>query len=869
PPGPVGLFAGVSSSTYLFNNLLANPVAAAAGYDQLALGNEKDFLTTLVSYKLNLQGPSVVVQTACSTSLVAVHLACQSLLGYQCDLALAGGVSVKVPQQSGYLFQKGGIMSPDGHCRTFDARAEGTVAGSGAGIVVLRRLEDALAGRDRIWAVIRGSAMNNDGAAKVGYSAPSVEGQSKVIATALALAEVEAESITYVEAHGSGTPLGDPIEVAALDRVFRRRTARRGFCALGSVKTNLGHLDAAAGIAGLLKTVLALEHRQIPPSLHFTEPNPQIDFADSAFYVNTALAEWASAGQRRAGVSSFGIGGTNVHVVLEEAPAVEPSTPAHGWHLLLLSARTEAALESATDRLAAHLRAHPEQELADVAWTLQTGRHRFACRRAVLCRDRAEAAASLEARARQRVWSGSAGERRVTFLFPGLGDHYAGMARELAAANPAFRRELDRCLEIADGLGLDLRGALFPEGLGEEAIAEDRGSLRRMLGREEERPGAPDALERTLLAQPATFAVEVALARVLLGLGVKPESMIGYSLGEYTAACLAGVFSLEDALRVVVERARRIEELPAGGMLAVPLAAAAVAPLLRGGLCLAAVNGPEVSVVAGPAAEVDELEERLAAQGLAVRRLRTAHAFHSGMMEPVRNDLVRLLTQVKLQPPEVPFVSNVTGTWIRPEEAIDPAYWARHLCQTVRFSEGLSELLREPARVFVEVGPGTSLSSLLLQHPDAGRGRVAVPTLRNAWERQPDEAFLLAGLGKLWLAGVEIDGAALHAGERRCRVPLPTYPFERRRYWIDPAPAGAGRRPAAGKNPDLAAWFYAPVWRESVLSPSAEPAGAAGWLLFLDRYGVGSALAGSLEGEVVTVEAGDSFARLAEGRYRI
>jgi len=886
PPGPVALFSGVSSSTYLFNNVLANPaVTAAAGYSQIALGSEKDFLATLISYKLNLQGPSVTVQTACSTSLVAVHLACQSLLGYQCDLALAGGVSVKVPQQSGYVYQKGGIMSPDGHCRAFDARAAGTITGSGAGMVVLRRLEDALAGGDRIWAVIRGSAMNNDGAAKMGYSAPSVEGQSKVIATALALAEVDAESISYVEAHGSGTPLGDPIEVAALDRVFRRRTARRGFCALGSIKTNIGHLDAAAGVAGLIKTVLALAHRQIPPSLNFTEPNPQIDFAASAFYVNTALAEWTSTGPRRAGVSSFGVGGTNVHVVLEEAPAAAPSTPTRGWELLLLAARTESALESATDRLAAHLRAHPEQELGDVAYTLQTGRRGFACRRAVLCRSREEAAAALELRSPRQVWSGlvgraagaaeapGAGGRRVTFLFSGLGDHYAGMARGLYASSPAFRGELDRCLEIGRGLGLDLRNALFPEGpAAEDAAAAEEGSLRRMLGRAGEEVAAPDALERTLLAQPAVFAVEMALAGALRELGVQPESMIGYSLGEYTAACLAGVFSLEDALRVVALRARWIEELPAGGMLAVPLSEEAVAPLLGGGLCLAAANGPEVSVVAGPAAEVDALGERLAAEGLAVRRLRTSHAFHSRMMEPVRERLAQLLAGVRLQPPELPFVSNVTGTWIRPEEAVDPAFWARHLCQTVRFSEGLSELLREPARVFVEVGPGTSLSSLLLQHPASGHGRVAVPVLRHSWDRQPDEAFLLAGLGKLWIAGVEIEGAVLHAGERRCRVPLPTYPFERRRFWIDPALAAVRRPPVAGKNPDLAAWFYAPVWRESVLSPAAEPtqtAEPASWLLFLDRCGVGKALAGFLGERVVTVEAGGSFARLDDGRYRI
>jgi acyl transferase domain-containing protein len=788
-------------------------------------------------------------------------------------------------------------MSPDGRCRAFDARAAGTVTGSGAGMVVLRRLEDAVAGGDRIWAVVRGSAMNNDGAAKTGYSAPSVEGQSKVVAAALALAEVDAASVSYVEAHGSGTALGDPIEVAALDRVFRRRTARRGFCAVGSVKTNIGHLDAAAGIAGLLKTVLALAHRQIPPSLNFTAPNPQIDFAASAFYVNTALAEWESAGPRRAGVSSFGVGGTNVHVVLEEAPATAPSAPTRGLQLLLLAARTGPALESLTDRLAAHLLAHPEQELADVAFTLATGRRAFACRRAVLCGGREEAAAALAQRAPRQVWSGSAGRavataehgaggRRVTFLLPGLGDHYAGMARGLYAASAPFRRELDRCLEIGSGLGLDLRGALLADdaAAGAAAAAEE-GSLRRMLGRAGDGAAAPDALERTALAQPAVFAVEMALARALRGLGVEPEALIGYSLGEYTAACLAGVFSLEDALRVVALRARWIEELPAGGMLAVPLGEEAVAPLLGGGrdglgglggLCVAAVNGPEVSVVAGPAAAVDALADRLAVEGLAVRRLRTAHAFHSPMMEPVRERLVQLLAGMRLEPPRLPFVSNVTGTWVRPEEAVAPDFWARHLCQTVRFSQGLSELLREPARVFVEVGPGASLSSLLLQHPSAGRGRIAVPVLRHSWDRQPDEAFLLAALGKLWIAGVEIGAAALHEGERRCRVPLPTYPFERRRFWIDPmpaatrhsaAPAAAG---AAAKNPDLAAWFYVPVWRESVLPPAAEPAPEpAGWLLFLDRAGVGSALARSLGEGVTTVEAGGSFARLGAGRYRI
>ena len=873
PPGPVGVYAGVSSSTYLFSNLLANPaLVASAGLDQIALGSEKDFLTTLVSYKLNLQGPSIDVQTACSTSLAAVHLACQSLLGYQCDMALAGGVSVKVPQVRGYIYQKGGINSPDGHCRAFDARAAGTVSGSGVGVVALRRLEDALAAGDRIWAVLLGSAMNNDGSGKVGYTAPGVEGQARVIATALALAGVDPATVSCIEAHGTGTPLGDPIEVAALHRVFRRRGARPRSCALGSVKTNLGHLDAAAGIAGLIKTVLALAHRQIPPSLHFEQPNPRIDFAESPFYVPTSLTEWRSDGPRRAGVSSFGIGGTNVHVVLEEAPPAEPPPPARSWQLLLLSARSESALERATDRLAGHLRSHPEQELADAAWTLQAGRHRFSCRRAVVCRDREEAVDALASRDPRRVWSGTAdagtGERPLTFLFPGLGDHAAGMARELYAAVPEFGEELDRCLAVAGRLGLDLRQALLEEAP-EPAGAPD---LRRMLGRGGDPAEArPDALGRTVLAQPALFAVEHALARLLIRRGLAPDSLLGYSLGEYVAACLAGVFSLEDALLVVIERARMVEELPAGAMLAVPLGEAEIAPLLTGGLGLASVNGPEVCVVAGPLAEVEALEAGLATRGLPVRRLRVAHAFHSTAMEPLRGRLARLLASVRLQPPEIPYLSNVTGTWVRPEEAVDPGFWARHLCQTVRFSEGLTELFDEPGRVFAEVGPGVALSTALLQHP-AGAGRIAVPLQPAAWERMPGEASLLAGLGKLWLAGVEMDWATLQEGARR-RVPLPTYPFERQRYWVDPAPAAAqaaASRSAGGKTPDLADWFWVPAWRESV-PPAADGPEGGTWLLFLDRDGVGEALSARLaeRGRVISVAAGDGFARLAEGAYAV
>ena len=897
PPGPVGVFAGVSSATYLLNNLLANPGAlAAAGYDQVALASEKDFLVSLISYKLNLQGPSVNVQTACSTSLAAIHLACQSVLGYQCDMALAGGVSIKVPQVCGYLYQEGGIASPDGHCRAFDERAQGTVGGSGAGMVALRRLEDALADGDNIWAVILGTAMNNDGSAKVGFTAPSVEGQSRVIAQALALAGVEPESIGYVEAHGTGTPLGDPIEMAALHRVFRRSAARRERCALGSVKTNLGHLDAAAGVAGFIKAVLALAHRQIPPSLHFAQPSSRIDWSGSPFYVNTALAAWGSAGPRRAGVSSFGIGGTNVHVVLEEAPAAPPPAPSPpSWRLLRLSARTEPALERMSDRLAAHLRAHPEQELADVAHTLEAGRHAFACRRAVLCRGREDAAAVLETRDPERLWTGlpelpagaattpaaaSAGERPVTFLLAGLGDHYEGMAHGLYRSVPAFREELDRCLDAARSLGLDLGPVLLPPAAAAAAgVPPGPPSLRRMLGRDGGERGRDDALDRTPLAQPALFAVEVALARLLMRCGLAPDSLLGYSLGEYVAACLAGVFSLADALWVVAERARAIAELPPGAMLAVPLGEAEITPLLTGSLGLAAVNGPDLSVVAGPPAEIAALERQLAARGLALHRPRVAHAFHCALMEPLRGRLARLLAGVERQPPAVPLLSNVTGTWLRAEEAVDPAYWTRHLCRTVRFGDAAGELLREPARAFVEVGPGASLSSLVLQHPACGRGHLAVPTLRPAWDRQADEAFLLGGLGRLWLAGVEVDASpAAAGGPPGRRVALPGYPFERQRCWIEPdQAAAAGAAPAGwrGKHPDLAAWFYAPVWRESILPPQGglEQAGpgAGEWLLFTDRQGLGTALAEILarRAGVTTVEIGESFARTGDRAYAL
>ncbi|MBV9773484.1 MAG: amino acid adenylation domain-containing protein [Gemmatimonadetes bacterium] len=789
--GRIGVYASSGQNRYLYAAFAQPELRRAVGDFQLFLWNG-DVTATLTSFKLGLEGPSLNVQTACSSSLVAVHLGCQSLLTGESDMVLAGGVSLALLQKEGYHYQPGGIRSPDGRCRTFDAEARGTVGGTGVGVVVLKRLEDALADGDHMLAVIRGSAINNDGSEKVGFTTPRKDGQAAVIAEALAVAGVEPDTIGYVEAHGSGTEVGDPIEVAALTRAFAG-TERTGFCALGAVKTGVGHLDEAAGVTGLIKTVLSLEHGEIPPSLHYEKPNPRIDFASSPFFVNTRLRRWERDGApRRAGVSSFGMGGTNAHMVLEEAPETEPSGPSRPWQLLVVSARTGPALERATDRLVEHLRAHPEQPMADVAHTLRVGRRSFAHRRVVVCRDRDDAIAALAERDPRRLLEAVQERegRPVVFLFPGLGDHYAQMARGLYEAEPVFRREVDRCAEILRPyLGSDLRDVLFPGDpapeQGADAHADPAAAatdLRAMLGRGVA-SGEGGALGRTALAQPAVFVTEYALARTWMEWGVEPDTMIGHSLGEYVAATLAGVFTLEDSLALVAERARLIEALPAGAMLAVPLSEDEVLPLLADGLALAAVNAPGLCTVSGPPEAVARLEAELTGRGVACRRLVASHAFHSPAMDAVAGRLVERVRRMRLRAPEIPFLSNVTGRPITAEEAMDPEYWALHLCRTVRFAEGMAEVLADPGRVLLEVGPGRTLGTFAL-HAGAPESLV-LASLRHAYTRQSDQAFLLEAAGRLWMAGVRLDWSGFVADERRLRVPLPTYPFERQRYWLD------------------------------------------------------------------------------------
>ncbi len=861
-PGPIGVAAGVSQSSYLMNYLQWDrELCELVGTLKIGLGNMHDALPTRIAFKLNLRGAAYAVQSFCSTSLVAVHLAAQSLLNRESDMALAGGVTVSVSQNTGYLYQEGGILSPDGHTRTFDAKGGGMVFGNGLGCVVLKRLADALRDGDNVRAVILGTAVNNDGAMKVGFTAPSVNGQAEVIVEALSAADVDPATVAYVEAHGTATALGDPAEIAGLTKAWRRWTDKKQYCAIGSVKTNIGHLDAAAGVAGLIKTVLCLERQEIPPSLFFETPNPEIDFPSSPFYVATRLAKWEGRAEfpRRAAVSSFGIGGTNAHAVLEEAPARPASDPAAPGQLLVLSAKTEGALGRAFERLAAHLERRPGENLADVAFTLQVGRRVFNHRGFVVAADAASAIPALRDPGRREGGSSVRQNAPVAFLFTGQGAQYAGMGAGLYAAEPAFREALDRCGEaLREPLGLDLRDVLFARDRSPEQAGED--------------------LRQTGLTQPALFAVEYALACLWRALGVEPSAMIGHSIGEYVAACLAGVFSLEDALALVAERGRLMQSLPLGAMLAVPLGEDALRPYLGRGVDLASLNTPSACVASGPPPAIAELEQELRRRGVTASRLHTSHAFHSAMMEPILAEFADRVAAVPRSAPRLPFVSNVSGDWITAEEACDPGYWARHLRAPVRFAEGVRRLGERGNPVLLEVGPGRTLASLARQQ--GLEDLVAIHSLRPPKEAAADREVLLAALGRLWIAGVLIDWPRLHAGTCRRRVPLPTYPFERERYWVEPnVESRRGHEVARGytlERQQLPDWFYQVSWRRytpaALAGDAAVPAAGGTWLVFLDEEGLGAGAVDELRaagGHVVTVRPGASYASLGGDAYEI
>ncbi len=848
-PGSIGVFAGSGRNNYMLNNLLRNPqVMQSMGVVAVALGNEKDFLATRVSYKLDLKGPSVTVQNACSSSLVGVHLGAQALLGGECDLVLAGGVCVAALKKEGYPFVEGGIFAPDGHLRAFDKRAGGQVGGNGAALVVLKRLEDALADGDSIRAVIVGSAVNNDGVQKVSFSAPGVEGQARVIAEALEVSGIDPTSIGHIETHGTGTHLGDPIEVTALTRAWRQWTDAKGICPIGSLKTNIGHLDAGAGAAGLIKTALSLQHGMIPPSLNYDEPNPEIDFDATPFFVNTELRPWPRGEVPRRGcVSSFGMGGTNVHLIVEEAPAQEPSSASRSHQLLLVSARSDAARDAATANLAKHLEQERNLVLADAAFTTQVGRRAFRSRRAVVCTDRVEAANALRKLERTSAVAASAPSkpRAVAFLFTGQGAQYTGMTRGLYDSEPTFREAFDACCEpLAELVGRDLRELIFAA-----------------------RDGAGRELELTQHTQPALFAVEWALACLFEEWGVRADAMLGHSIGEYTAACLAGVFSFEDALKLVAARGNLIGGLPGGGsMLAVRLAEDELVAGLPDDVSLAAINAPGVCVVSGPDASLATLEAKLTARDVSAGRLRTSHAFHSSLMDPILDEFRAVAEGVELKAPTRRVVSCTTGTWLTDEEATDPEYWVRHVRRPVRFADGVRTLL-EADRCLLEIGPGETLSSLArLTAPEA----AVVTSTRHPRAERDDVELLLLALGKLWTLGVEVDWDGFRGRETRRRVPLPTYPFEHQSYWVEPAKEDAPRR-LTGRMADPADWFYVPSWRRAPLPVRAGLDGGS-WLLFADGSGLARAVASRLEragASVRTVRPGTGFGRAEGGEYEV
>lgn len=776
-PGLVGVWAGMGNNFYYLYNVLTRPdKLAVMGEIAAEIANEKDHIAPRVSHKLNLTGPSLSVHAACATTLIVIENAYQALVSHQVDVALAGGIDLRTPQKSGQRYEEGGVFSIDGHCRPFDAAATGTMFGEGVGAVILKRLDDAVRDNDNILAIIKGAAVNHDGGRKVSYLAPSVEGQARVIASALGIGEINPDTISFVEAHGTATPIGDPIEIEALSRVYRTFTQRRRYCALGSIKGNFGHATTAAGIAGLLKIVLALQHKKIPPTLHFSNPNPRIDFASSPFFVNDKLIDWVPQGPvRRASVSSFGFCGTNAHVILEEAPAVAVSAtaPARTAQLMLVSARSAQALDESARNLAAAVQGLDEVALADAAFTSHVGRKRLEHRRCAVLGGGSEASEHLTQAVGPRSMSckSESDDPPVAFVFPGQGAQYVNMGLQLYRGETTFREVVNRCASsLEPHLGCDLRKFLFPDP-GDDAAATT-------------------SLNNTFYTQPAIFTISYAIASQLRHWGIEPMAFVGHSIGEFVAATLAGVMDLDDALRLVATRGRLMQSLIPGSMLSVRLPLEALVDKLPAGVDVAAVNGPQLCVVAGPTATVEAFSRELSSSGVNCRMLHTSHAFHSAMMDPVVEPFLREVEKVTLSPPRIPFVSTVLGAWISSSTVTDPSYWARHLRSTVQFSKAIQVLLADRNQVMVECGPRRTCAALALQHRPANPDRV-IATMPDSSDVQDEYPSLLLALGSLWLNGCNPNWGRFHEGEVRRRRHLPPYPFQRKRYWINPGDASS------------------------------------------------------------------------------
>jgi acyl transferase domain-containing protein len=865
--GAIGLYSGSIYNMVWLQHLLSSITNPS---EQIWLGslNLRDFLSTRVSYKLNLRGASITVQTACSTSLVSIHLACQSLLSGECDMALAGGVSILLPQKNGYLYQDGMINSNDGHCRPFDAEAGGTNMGDGVGMVVLKPLETATGDRDFIHALVKGSAMNNDGSRKVGFTAPSVAGETEVIKAALHMAEVEAETVGYIEAHGTATKLGDPVEIEALNAAFESENT--GFCRIGSLKSNMGHLDAAAGVAGFIKAVLTLKHGQIPPSLHYTQPNPKIDFQKSPFIVADKAREWETNGHpRRAGVSAFGIGGTNVHIILEEfhhPPRRESQAREH--HIFPLSAKDEKVLWQMAKNLGEFLKARPHTDIGDAAYTLQVGRKAFQHKLLVVADNNETLAETLLSRDPDicHYVEGTQKSPPVFFMFPGQGAQYINMGIGLYDSEPVFKRELDRCFDsLLTITGYNFREILFPSG-------EEQGSG----------DGTQPDLNQTQWTQPLILSFEYALAKLLISWNIHPQAMIGHSIGEYTAAILAGVFSLEDALRMIALRGKLMQTLPKGSMLSVPLPKADLEDILhehdcRDQLSISAVNSSGLCVAGGQSEAIQALQTTLTAKGIRTTLLHTSHAFHTPMMDPILDTFQREIADIPLNPPTLPYISNITGNWITVEQATDPQYWGDHIRRPVNFSAGLEQLLHQdfPNALFVEIGPGNVLSTFIRKHRRNTTGAAIINLIRHPKETTPEQRYLMDKCGQLWLHGCPIDWRQFNGGRGFSRVPLPTYPFKKQQFPLELSTSTAKpAQPEKKKKGKLEDWFYIPCWNSSftVNKQSELISNPQKWLILSDQSPLAERLAARLKenNHTVTVAIiGTTFSKTGPSEYTI
>ncbi|MDN0197605.1 type I polyketide synthase [Streptomyces sp. S.PNR 29] len=853
--GSIGVFGGAGANRYVQHVYAQRDLAETVGLTQILLGNELGFLATRVSYKLDLKGPSVSLRTACSTSLVAVHTACRSLIAGDCDMALSGGVHVDPAQGAGYLHQEGSFLSPDGHVRPFDAQARGTVFGSGVGVVVLKRLEDALADGDTVHAVIKGSAVNNDGAVKVGFTAPSVTGQAEAIGAALADAGLTPGDIDYVEAHGTGTSLGDPIEVQALERAF----GGAGRCALGSVKGNIGHLDAAAGMAGLLKTVLALTHQAIPPTLNHHTPNPDIDFTHNPFHIPTTLTPWPRTHRpRRAGISAFGFGGTNAHLILEEPPPPTPTTPSpRTTETLILSARTPQALEQATDQLAHHLRTH-QPDLADTAHTLARGRHPFPHRRTVTGTDPHTIATALETRDPTHTTTHHTPHDNppIVFLYTGQGSQHPHMAHGLYDHHPTFRHAIDQCAtHLTDHLDTDIRDILW-------------------------NPDHQHLLHHTQYTQPALFTLEYALTQLWQSWGITPHALIGHSLGEWVAATIAGIFTLPDALKLITLRAQLMQNQPPGTMLHVLADRDSVQAALPEDASLAAHNGPRDCIISGPPHTIDHFTTHAHQRGWTTQTITTQHAFHSPLMDPVITPFTNAVKNTPRKPPTTPLISNITGQWLTPQQATDPHYWAHHIRATVEFTTGITTTHQHPATLYLEIGPGHTLTNLTRRTLTTTKNTKPKThtTLPHPQTNHTPTHHIQQTLHHLWLNGATPNWTTYYQPEHRHRIPLPTHPLNPKHHWINkttpqsthPSPRTPGTSPR--RRDDISAWFYAPSWQRVSLPSGAAPEPGRHWLVFADDLGVGEGLVQRLRAGGATVSVvrpAAAWSRPDPGRFTL